>query len=261
MKKHYVWILLFIFSYSLLNGAEKITYPTLAKGFLKIGASFNSPPFVQFQYGRDVGFEVDLMNNICRLLKLKGQFIQAEGNQLFQGLENQQFDVIIGGLVITEDQQKSIEFSTPYMDAAINLVTNVLKNPSIKSAQDLKDKVLGVQANSVAEKYAQKMLNEHLLGRIMVYPNGKLKDAIQDLEKGQINAFLAISPLAYSLSKSKRSFKIIATIPNIREQLAIGLSKKNPALVAGINSALETMQKDGSFKRLYTKWFQGLPQN
>lgn len=259
MKKIFQ-IMLLLMLCSSLHAVEKTSFNTLSKGTLKVGTSLTNPPFVQLLYGQRVGFEVDLMDAICKLLKLRYELVDAQANQLFSGLENQQYDVIMGGVVVTEMRQKQIDFSIPYMNANLVLIISKLRNPNLKALADLKGKSVGVLSGTSDENPAQKMLDDHLFGRIISYPFGKLSDAIKDLEKGQIDALMALSPVANSVIKVKRSFAILAAIPNVSQPLAFGFSKKNPALLAAFNQALKRIQDNGTYARIYKKWFKEAPQ-
>jgi len=259
MKKLSYIMSLLILCFS-LYGLEKTGFNTLNKGTLKVGTSLTNPPFVQMLYGQRVGFEVDLMDAICKILNLKYELVDARANELFSGLENQKYDVIMGGLAITETRQRQIDFSTPYMNANLVLIISKLKNPNLKAIADLKGKVVGVLSGTSDENPAQKMLDDHLFGRIMSYPFGKLSDAIKDLEKGQIDAVMTLSPVANSILKTKRSFTILGTIPNVTQPLAFGFSKKNPELLAVFNKALTRIQDNGTYAKIYKKWFKESPQ-
>jgi ABC-type amino acid transport substrate-binding protein len=50
---------------------------TLAPGMLRVGTYFVNPPFEYVAKGADVGFEVDLMEEISRWLGLKPIFINT----------------------------------------------------------------------------------------------------------------------------------------------------------------------------------------
>ena len=54
---------------------------TLASGILRIGTYFVNPPFEYMADGADIGFEVDLMEEIARRVRLKPAFVNTRGRR------------------------------------------------------------------------------------------------------------------------------------------------------------------------------------
>ena len=60
------------------EAASAAKVQTLARGVLRVGTYFFNPPFEYLSNGRKIGFEVDLMNEIARRLRLRPLFVDTQ---------------------------------------------------------------------------------------------------------------------------------------------------------------------------------------
>ncbi len=79
---------------------------TLTPDTLRIGTYFVNPPFEYAAEGKDVGFEVDLMDEVARRAGLKPTFVKM-GNNL-QETQDGLYGCIVGGVTITRKREKEI---------------------------------------------------------------------------------------------------------------------------------------------------------
>ena len=64
--------------------------------------------------GKIVGFEPDLVMDLCGRMKVECKIIAQDWDGMIPGLQAGKFDVIMDGMSITEERMKSIDFSKPY---------------------------------------------------------------------------------------------------------------------------------------------------
>ena len=72
---------------------------------------------------------------------------------LLPALQSKKIDMVIAGMVPTEDRKKSVDFTDIYYKSAQSLVVNK-SNTTIHSLEDLKGKKIGVQLGTIQEKMA-----------------------------------------------------------------------------------------------------------
>ena len=65
---------------------------TLASGILRIGTYFVNPPFEYMADGADIGFEVDLMEEIARRVRLKPAFVNTRWETILQEMQDGRYD-------------------------------------------------------------------------------------------------------------------------------------------------------------------------
>src|ERR1700688_4944215 len=64
--------------------------------------------------GKIVGFEPDLVMDLCGRMKVECKIIAQDWDGMIPGLQAGKFDVIMDGMSITEERMKEIDFSKPY---------------------------------------------------------------------------------------------------------------------------------------------------
>ena len=70
-----------------------------------------------------IGFEVDIADAIAAKLGVKAKMVQNQWDQLVPALERGNFDIILNGLEITQENQQRIAMSQPYFVYAQQIVT------------------------------------------------------------------------------------------------------------------------------------------
>src|SRR5512136_351795 len=91
---------------------------TQKPGPLRWGADAEGGAPYEFQDPRDpsriIGFEVEIVEALGRILGRPTQFVQNQWDGLVPGLERGNYDIVISGLEITPDRAQVINFSRPY---------------------------------------------------------------------------------------------------------------------------------------------------
>ena len=86
-----------------------------------------------------------------------------------------------------------------------------------------------------------------------------ITEAFSALENEQIDAVINDLPTSLDkASKSKGRLKVVQTIPT-GEQYGIAFPEDSD-LVEPVNKALEEIKKDGTYAKLYEKWFGQKPE-
>lgn len=120
---------------------------------LRVGMDASYPPFgSQNQETKDYeGFDVD----IIRAIAAEEGFAVEISNRSFDGLvpalQAREIDVAINDITITDDRRQSVDFSQPYYIAGLGVVVRA-DNDTIRTAEDLQGKTLGVSIGSTGEE-------------------------------------------------------------------------------------------------------------
>ncbi len=64
--------------------------------------------------GKIVGFEPDLVMDLCARMKVECKIIAQDWDGMIPGLNAGKFDVIMDGMSITDERKKQIDFTEPY---------------------------------------------------------------------------------------------------------------------------------------------------
>ena len=87
---------------------------TLVPGTLRIGTYFVNPPFEYVSKGGKVGFEVDLVDELARRLRLKPVYINTQWEKILRETQEGRYDCIVGGITITPNRERILAWSTSY---------------------------------------------------------------------------------------------------------------------------------------------------
>jgi polar amino acid transport system substrate-binding protein len=213
------------------------------------------PPFQFTKGGKTVGFDVDLVDLVAKELGVKQEIFDTsfEGIESGASFESGQCDVAAAAMTITESREKVMDFSHGYFDANQALI--VKKDSGIKGLKDMKGKVLGVQLGTTGEEYAQK--NKDKFGyTIRQYEDLALLQTA--VKTGQIAAGINDNSVLFYFAKTNPNTEVTEEFPT-GEKYGIAVRSGNGALLAKVNEVLDKAKKDGTYDRLYEKWFGRKP--
>jgi len=232
------------------EGAATEEQPTIVAA-----ADITYPPFEYMEGSTAVGFDVDLWQEIGKRMGRKTEHANYAWDGLIPGLQAKKFDVIMSCMGITEERLEQIDFSVPYFLSSFGLA--VTKDGDIKSLEDCKDKTVGVQTGTMAEKWTRD--NQAALGIKEIIPYEIMNDGILDLEAGRIDAVFNDKPyLGYTLKDNQNVVFLSDISFGDGIEIGIGINKENSELKAQIDQAIKDIIADNTYHQIYEKWF-GFP--
>ncbi|MFH1584130.1 MAG: basic amino acid ABC transporter substrate-binding protein [Actinomycetota bacterium] len=229
---------------------EEIEFTTIKEGYLTVGTDAAYPPLENVEAGEFVGFDIDLVKEIANGLGLEAEIINTAWDGIFPALIAHKFDVVISAVTITEDRDKEMDFSDPYLDSDQSIATK--DDSGIKTKADLKDKILGVQIGTTGELTAKEIDEEMGVAEIKTYDDILL--AFEDLKAGRIDAIINDIPTSAYIVKDNPELVIVEKIIT-NEKYGIVFAPDTPELPKAVNKVLKEMKEDGTYDQIYSKWF------
>jgi polar amino acid transport system substrate-binding protein len=203
--------------------------------------------------GKVGGFDVDLGNELCKRAALDCEWVVNDWDSLITNLVAGNYRAIIADMFITEERQKTIDFTEPYFPP----------DPSIWMARagagydyaNLKGLKIGTQTGTVQAEWLDKHLKD--TNTIVRFDNDD--QIVADLRAGNIDVMLAESSYVRGqVSGSAGEFEIGGPAILIGGSAAIGIQKSDFELKTKFNTALAAMKADGSLDALIFKYFPDL---
>lgn len=231
-----------------------------AQNELRVGITVFNPPFImKAANGIHFGFDITLIDEICKIMNKPCRFVTYRFDKLFQALKDDKIDMAVSGLTITlERSQKYANFSIPYMNSYGHFLANEKFAKSFQSLSQLNGKTIGVIRGSVYAKATELMP----LSDIKLAEYKRSSDLITDIEDGDIEVALIDAPTAHYWNiHSYGRLRIIGGLFDVGNGLGIAVNKQKPALLDDINTALKNYIKTENFKKLYKKYFFFKPQH
>ncbi len=235
--------------------AATAAVPNLNGRALKVGSDTTYPPFefVDKKTNQIVGYDVDMVNDACKLLNCKATFVTTGFDTIFVALSQKQFDLVASGTTINDERKKTVDFSDPYLHYEEVLLVRADES-RISGAADLKTGkyIVGVQTGTSNEETAKTLVpdEQKQLKRFDDFSQaiaaliGKDVDVVE-IDKPAADGFMAQNP-----GKLKVVGKGI-----VGNDLGIAFQKGDKTLEDAFNAALKVLQSNGTMDSIYKKWF------
>ncbi len=235
------------------NTADESWNKIKAKGVLVLGLDDAFPPMgFRDEKNNIVGFDIDVATEVCKRLGLTLKTQPIDWSQKVNELNTGLVDCLWNGFTITEERQKELSITKPYMKNRQVLV--VLAGSTIKTKADLAGKKLAVQAESSAVE----ALNADTAFKKSLKEVVELKDnvtALLDLEAKTTDVVLMDEIVAnYHIQKKGAGYRVLGE-SLAEEDYGVGFRKADLALRDKVQTTLEAMAKDGTLAKISQTWF------
>ena len=203
--------------------------------------------------GELVGFDIDLAKEASKRMGVDIKFQPIEWSMKETELDNGNIDFIWNGFSITEERKEKVAFTKPYLENSQLIIT--LADSKINSKADLKGAAVAVQAESSALDAVNNEPDVTSTFKDLVEFSTN-NEAFNDLESGRSDAIVVDGVLAryYMKQKDEKAYKVLEENFG-NEEYAVGLRKSDTELLGKLNAALDEIKKDGTYDKIYSKWF------
>lgn len=218
---------------------------------LTVGSDIPYPPFEQGKPGSYTGFDVELMEAIAEKIGRTAEFQDTSFETIFRDVAQGKFDAVISAATITDEREKAVDFSNPYYLSEQAVL--VKEGSSITGIEDLSGKVVGVQQGTTGQELAKEKAGA---SEVRPYPEGP--DAVNALKAGTVEAVVIDAPVAQNAVEKSGGVEIAEKVPT-EEDYGIAVAQGNTELLEEINQGLKEVEEDGTYAKIYKKWFKVEP--
>lgn len=231
-------------------------FTTLEEGVLKVGSCLDYKPFEFVKGGDEMGFDVDLAEEIASRLGLEVEWITANFDTIFTDVAAGKFDMVAAASTITEERLATVDFSDPYFNARQAFSVNTNETPDITSTEDLGEgDVVGVQKGTTGKAWAEENLTDQ---GVEIKTFDAVTGAFTDLEAGNIVGVVNDEGSSIAEVESRPGLEVVEAI-DTDEHYGFAFSKENSELTAAANEALAAIIADGTYAEIFKEWFPDLP--
>lgn len=218
-----------------------------------IGLDDNYPPVgFRDEQGNLIGSDIDLAKEAGKRLGVKVEFKPIDWSSKEAELNSKKIDAIWNGLTATPERAEKMLFTKPYQRSTQVIITKT--GSSIQNRKDLAGKVVALQDGSKAADVLDKEPTwRDSFGAVKKYPD--IVSALMDLKVGRVDAVLADEVVArYYMKEKKDGLQVLADRFGEASTI-VGVQKDNQALKEKLDKVLSDMEKDGTMKQIFMKWY------
>jgi PAS domain S-box-containing protein len=223
---------------------------TIGQRVLTIGGDKNFPPY-EFvdDDGEYRGFNVDLMRAMAIEMGWEIKLVPMDWIEAHTALQDGKIDAI-QGMSFNNSRKQYYDFSSSYL---VNSLTCFVRKDSsyIMKLNDLKGRRVAVQrSDSAAYILAD-------VGEVEVIFFSDLNEAFVKLLSKQVDAVVGNSLSGmYFLQKSMVVDKVKVVGQELNEtNYGVAVRKGNEELVKDVDKAIERVRRNGTYQKIYEKWF------
>ncbi len=227
----------------------------VSRGTLRVGMTGDYRPFTHLDKATTTfeGFDVDMANALGQALGVKVEFVPTSWPSMMKDFEANSFDMVAGGVSITLDRQKKGLFSTPIMregKTPIARCTDAGKFDTLAEIDKPGTRVI-VNPGGTNERFARANVKN---AEIRVYPDNVT--IFDEIAKG--NADLMMTDSSETRYQQKLHPGVLCAVhpdkPFDFAEKAYWL-QRDVALKAFVDQWLHISMANGSYKKIYDKWF------
>lgn len=221
---------------------------------LRVGSMTVYPPFeyLDSASGKYEGFDMDLVREIGKRNGYDVKIVSMALDGIVPALMSGNIDCAISALTITPERSEKVDFTKPYMNAGLTVMTSKENAPKIKSIKDLENQTLCAEIGSSGA-----LVMKRIPGTTIRTFNSAA-DAFLELDKGGCYAMLNDGPVnKYFLhQKAAKSMNLVALDFVVSDDFyGLAVQKGNKKLLNVLDQTLDAMRADGTYQKIYDKWF------
>lgn len=215
---------------------------------IKVGTEGTYSPFsYQGSDGKLTGYDIEVVQAVADKLGKKVEFVQTPWDAIFAGLESKRFDLVANQVTVNDERKAKYSLSQPYTTSEGVIVTRS-DNNGITTLADLNGKTCAQSATSNWSKVATGA------GAKVEAVEGFVQ-AIQLLKNGRVDATVndTLAVAEYTKKTGDTSVKVSGKTGETSHQAFA--ARKDDALVAEVNKALDQLRAEGKLAQISEKYF------
>jgi len=220
-------------------------------------------PYEPMEYrlpnGDLTGFDIELGNALCDEIGIDCTWTVQGWDGIIPGLLARKYDAIMSSMTINDQRRKQVLFSDPYFTPPSAWFAPADSKITVPSKQTLEGKTIGVQRGTLQDNYATDMFGD--VADINRYSTAD--DMVLDMDAGRLDIVFLDFPVGKStlLDSNNGDYKIVGKMISepkkyFGDGFGIAFRKRDKELAEKFNAALATLKDNGTYDKLYSKYFE-----
>lgn len=220
---------------------------------LTIGAMPEYPPFslLTDEQNHFYGFDIDVMNDVCKRIQLSCQFSPLLEKDLRPALTAGKIDAALMTISLKQASPAPFLDSKPYFISEGQFIT--IQRANIQTLKEMANRRIGVEYDTPYKDLARSLYKNTV--SIVVFPDSLA--LLNALDEEIIDVALMNNHAAQFWFKSnKYLYKLIGKPISNGKGHGIMVTSSHTELLQSINKALDAMTADGTLQKIYARYFE-----
>jgi polar amino acid transport system substrate-binding protein len=228
----------------------------LQRGELRVGFESGYVPFeMTNKKGKFIGFDMDYARRLAKEMGVKFVPVNTDWAGIIPSLMTDKFDIIMGGMTITQERNLKVNFANPYIVVGQTILLNKKHEGTVRDYRDLNDPkyILTSRLGTTGEQAIKKYMPRATYKAFETEAEAGL-----EVINGKADALVYDLPFCGYLYGSQGQGKtVFLSEPFTFEPLAWAINKGDPDFLNFLNNFLRQTRGDGFYERLFKKWIIG----
>jgi len=227
---------------------------TIKEGVLLVGVEIGYPPMEYYDTDgvTPLGFDIELTKALAEKLGLQVNYIDTAWEGILAGLNTGKYDIAVNVTILPE-RQKRFNFTKPYIESSMTIVTLKDSPLKINKPQDIAGQRVSYQGDTTAQYFTEKLLEQGV--KFSSFSYDKIINCFDDLKLKRVDLVVVDNIVASNYAGKEGSPFEIAWQGQSDEFIGICLKKGNDALTAALNKALDELFADGTMSEISQNTF------
>lgn len=224
-------------------------------GPLRVGMDPTYPPFETTKDGEPHGISVDVANELGDYLGREIEIVETDFGSLIPSLNSGEIDIIIGSMSITEEREKSVDFSEPYfyfpiislLNQEFADTNNLNEDSEIEALFDIDDvKYVGL-ADQISYEIPESMGFDTQKAQ-------EMSSAVSEVVQGERDVLIMSPSPVVNNHNSNEEETMILWDPVESSPIGMAVREGDEALLEDANGFIAQMEENGVYERLIDDW-------
>jgi ABC-type amino acid transport substrate-binding protein len=227
-----------------------------SSGQIVFGVKYDTAPFGYVAQGQTQpeGFDIDMATEVAKRIGAKPRFVEVTTQNRIPSLQSGKIDVIAASMIATRARAKTIDMSEVYFSDDQKLM--VRSDSPITGIGDVAGKTVALVQGGNEESALRAAAPQAKVLSLQSWP-----DALQALLRGDADALTTTTGILSGLQKTaQQAGKPVKVVGNgfAPGPVAMGVRQGDSVLRNAINDAMMSMVEDGTYAKIFAKWWNGI---
>ncbi len=239
---------------STIASAGSILNDIAETGELRVCFDAGYMPFeMKSKKGAFVGFDIDIGRMMARQMDVKYVPVNTSWDGIIPTLLTGKCHMINAGMTINAKRNMRVNFADPYIVIGQSILLSPKLDGKVKDYRDLNNPkyTIAAKLGTTGEQAIKRMIGK---AKLNVFETQA--DATLEVQNGKADAFIYDMPFNAIFSSQNEGKFIHLEQPFTYEPLGWAIAQGDMDMLNFLNNYLRQIKGDGSYDRIYNKWFK-----